>query len=306
VRKNAKSFSFFAKAAAVLNSEDIEALIAVRREGSLSAAAKAQNLVISTLSRRITALEAATGLALLDRRADGSKLTLAGEQIAALAEPLAQELERVERAVESLRAGNLKRPVRVSATEFVASELLAPALPTLWQRGADFPVHLQSQFDIVSLAGREADLAIRMTRPEGASLFVTKLPDVALAFYASRDYLKGRSVSKIDLSRERLIAYEETKATLPEVEWITRLNLHDAVVVRSSSMRTQMNAARHGAGIALLSVPFANREPNLVKLPIPVPVTPRTPWLTVHRDMRRVSSIRRVHAWIIETFKALG
>ena len=57
--------------------------------------------------------------------------------------------------------------MRISATEFVISDVLAPALDRLWVMGADFPVHLQSQADVVSLAGRDADLAIRMVRPEG-------------------------------------------------------------------------------------------------------------------------------------------
>lgn len=286
----------------MLDPRDLDDLVALNRWGSLSAAARKQGVAISTISRRLDALEVALGLTLLDRRATGVMLTPQGAEIARMAEPLADHIDRVERAAEAMRAGARRMPVRVSATEFVVSEVLAPAITLLKHAGADFPLHLQSQGDVVSLAARDADLAIRMSRPEGASLHIRKLPDIALGLYASSTYLGGRSPTEIDLRQERLIVYDDSYGRLPELDWIAAHRLSDAIVLRTGSTRAQLQAVRQGGGIALLPVAFAAREPDLVVVPFAHGAPPRQPWLTVHRDLRRQPPIRIVHRWIIDAF----
>jgi DNA-binding transcriptional LysR family regulator len=261
----------------MLDARDLVDLVAVHKAGSLSQAAKSQGVAISTLSRRLEALEASTGLRLIDRRADGSRLTVHGVQIAEAAEPLSNQVARVHRTVEILREGGLQLPVRITATEFVIAEVLAPRLPDLWKLGAKFPVHLQSQFDMLSLAGRDADVAIRMSRPQGASLIAVKLPEVQMGLYASCAYLAGRDPRKLELRAEKLIAYEESSATLPETGWITQHGLNRAVLMRIPSMHAQMRAVIAGAGIGLLPRAFAGREADLVQLPTPSGLQTRTP-----------------------------
>ncbi|MFN5645160.1 MAG: LysR family transcriptional regulator, partial [Sphingomonadales bacterium] len=139
-----------------IDPQDLNDLIAIRDAGTLSAAAKARGVAVSTVSRRIETLETMLGVQLVDRRTDGVRLTQNGLAIAQAAEPLAEHLLRVRRLAASLSKGTITVPVRISATEFVISDVLAPALNRLWESGADFPVHLQSQADVVSLAGRDA------------------------------------------------------------------------------------------------------------------------------------------------------
>jgi DNA-binding transcriptional LysR family regulator len=165
----------------------------------LSAAAKRRGVAVSTLSRRMEALEAALKLRLVDRQGRGTQLTEHGKQIAALAEPISDQPGRVIRAADALRAGSQSLPVRVSATEIVVSDILAPQLPKLWESGARFPLHLQSEPDVISLAARDADLAVRMSRPKGASLIARKLPSLRPGFFASPDYLDGRDPAGLDL-----------------------------------------------------------------------------------------------------------
>ncbi len=288
-----------------LDPSDLTDLIAIRDVGTLSAAAKARGVAISTVSRRIENLEAALGLQLVDRRTDGVRLTEAGAAIAEAAAPIAEQMRRVERVAESLRQGLNTVPVRISATEFVISDVLAPALDRLWAMGADFPVHLQSQADVVSLAGRDADLAIRMVRPEGASLYARRLADIRLGLFASADYLAGRDPAAIDLSAERLLIYDDSYGRLPELEWVKRHGLSDAVAMRTASTRALLAAALAGAGVALLPVPFAVRAGMLLEIPSPSPLASRQPWLIVHRDLRGLPTIRLVQKWVTQSFASL-
>lgn len=257
------------------------------------------------MSRRIEALEASLGLQLVDRRTDGVRLTQGGLAIAEAAAPIAEQLLRVERVAESLREGVKSVPIRISATEFVISDVLAPELGRLWAAGADFPVHLQSQADLVSLAGRGADLAIRMVRPQGASLYARRLADIRLGLFASRDYLAGRCPDAIDLRAEKLLIYDDSYGRLPELEWIVRHGLFEAVVMRTGSTRGLLTAALAGAGIAMLPAPFAASADILVEIPLPFALPIRQPWLIVHRDLRRQPSIKLVQKWIVAALLSL-
>lgn len=281
---------------------DLAALAALARYRTLSAAARRGGVAISTISRRIAALEAATGLVLVDRRNRGAVLTEAGRRLAEAAEPLASQLDRVSALAASLRGGRAQRPVRLSATEFVIAEVLARNLGVLAQGGGP-DVVLQSEAEVVSLAAREADIAVRMVRPEGASLVIRKLPAIALSLHGSRDYLAGREVR--DLSAERLIAYDDTYGPIPETAWIERLGLGAAVVLRSGSIRAHLNAARAGAGLALLPDAIAARYPELVRVEAGLRFPLRQPWLAVHRDLQRDRAVRRVADWAAGCFRAL-
>jgi DNA-binding transcriptional LysR family regulator len=288
-----------------LDPQDLGDLIAIRDAGTLSAAAKASGVAVSTVSRRIETLEAALGLQLVDRRTDGVRLTRDGLAVAEAAAPIAEQMRRVERMAESLRQGVKTVPVRISATEFVISDVLAPALNRLWAMGADFPVHLQSQADVVSLAGRDADLAIRMVRPEGASLYARKLADLRLGLFASAGYLAVREPAGIDLRDERLLVYDDSYGRLPELDWVVRHGLTDAVAMRTGSTRGLLAAALAGAGIALLPAPFALRTGTLVEIAPPSALPSRQPWLIVHRDLRRLPAVIIVQKWIAEAFASL-
>lgn len=281
---------------------DLAALAALAAHGSLSAAARRSGVAVSTVSRRIAALEAATGLALIDRRNRGAVLTEAGRRLAAAAQPLARQLDQVEAEVAALRGGGTQRPVRLSATEFVIAEVLSPRLRDLPAGGPG--LMLQSEAEVVSLAAREADVAIRMVRPEGASLIIRKLPAITLSLHAARSYL-GERREVADLSAERLIAYDDSYGPLPETAWIERMALGGAVVLQSGSTRALLNAALGGAGIALLPDAVAARYDELVRIEGGPRVAPRQPWLTVHRDLQHDPAVRRVADWAMDCFRAL-
>jgi DNA-binding transcriptional LysR family regulator len=284
---------------------DLTYLLAVARTGSLSGAADELGVATSTAARRIAALERALDLRLVDRRSDGALLTKQGKRMAELAQGVSREVAEVERAAAALRQDASSEPIRVTATEAVVSDVLAPALPRLWERDATLRVDLVVQPEVVSLANREADIAIRMARPSGDSLVARQLGTIRLGLYASRDYLAGRSPAALDLTRERLLLYDESYGRIPEVLWLREADLAGAVWMRTASTRALLRAAVSGAGIALLPDVFAARERTLVAIRAPQPIPPRTPWLLVHRDLRALAPVRAVSAWVVTTFAAL-
>lgn len=281
---------------------DMVLLAAVGRLGSISAAARSRSIAISTAVRRLDGLEAALKLRLVDRRADGARLTAAGQRLALLAEPLEAQLASIERAAAAMRAGG-PTMVRVTATESVVADRLAPALPLLWARHPAIGITLQSQGTVISLAGRDADIAVRMTRPEGAALIVRALPAEQVALFASRAWLAGRDPGAIDLQTAPILAYDDSFGRIAEMAWLAGLELTSGLQLATGSTRALLNATLAGAGVGLLARRMALAA-GLVEIATPSLPPPRVPWLTVHRDVHRLPAIRAVSRWIVAAFAA--
>ena len=282
-----------------MNVEDLACLRDVIEAGSLSAVAKSKSVAVSTVSRRLDSLEAELKLALLDRGRDGVTPTLQGRRVLKSALPLLAEADRLARTVDALRHDGPGEVV-ITATEFVVSDILAPALPRL---PPGVRVDLRSQAAVVSLAGREADLAIRMSQPEGASLVARKLTTLSLGFFCSPGYLGDRDPARLVLSEERLLIYDDSYGRLPELEWVGA-DVRQAITARTNSTRALLTMAVADAGVAMLPSVFARRA-GLVQVTSGVALPPRTPWLVVHADLKQRPDLRRVQAWITDAFKAL-
>jgi DNA-binding transcriptional LysR family regulator len=95
----------------MLNVARLRVLKEVAYQGSFSAAAEALSYTQSAVSQQIAALEAETGLALLERRARGVSLTAAGQTLVGHAEGILARLEAAEAslsAIAGLRGGRLR------------------------------------------------------------------------------------------------------------------------------------------------------------------------------------------------------
>ncbi|WP_235902858.1 LysR substrate-binding domain-containing protein, partial [Sandarakinorhabdus oryzae] len=73
------------------------------------------------------------------------------------------------------------------------------------------------------------------------------------------------------------------------------------VRLATGSTRALLTATQAGAGIGLLPRRMAA---GLIEIPTATPAPPRTPWLTVHRDVQRLPAIRAVSRWISAVFAA--
>jgi DNA-binding transcriptional LysR family regulator len=78
--------------------------------------------------------------------------------------------------------------------------------------------------------------------------------------------------------------------------------LTGAVRMRTGSTRALFTATLAGAGIGLVARRLVRPGMGLVEIPAPVPPPVRTPWLAVHRDLRRLPPVAAVHRWIVSAF----
>ncbi|WP_419897036.1 LysR family transcriptional regulator [Roseomonas sp. USHLN139] len=269
--------------------------LAVLRERSLSAAARALNLTQPTLARHIDALEDAWGFELFTRSQQGLAPTEAALELAPYAETIEANTAAMLRTASGLGAV-AKGTVRISASEIVGAEILPPVLAELRQRypGLEFELVLSNAID--NLLRRDADIAVRMVEPTQEALVVRKLGTVSLGLHAHKDYIvrAGKPASFNDLAHHSLIGFDrETPAIramrsrVPGAE-----TLHFAF--RADSDIAQWRAVQSGFGIGICQVGLARRELNLVRLLPDVFDLKLGLWLAMHENLRATPRCRAV------------
>ena len=284
--------------------DDVRVFLALARSGTLLGAGKLLRVNHTTVARRLAALESELKTRLFDRTPDGFVLTPPGEAMASFAESMEERYYALERQVTGHDA-RLGGSVRIATSDTFSAMFFVPrVVPAIRERHPDIDVELASTLSAFDLPRRQADLAIRMTRPAEQSLVVRKLGTLAFALYGSRRYLDrhGRPRATDDLTGHQLIGYD--RETIPNVgaRWLDQAARGLRVAIRCDHILTVRAAALAGEGLAVFPCFLASRRPELER--IGAPVSAHDVWLVQHADLQRTPRIRAVTDVIIERFEA--
>ncbi|HEY4371889.1 MAG TPA: LysR family transcriptional regulator [Burkholderiales bacterium] len=266
--------------------EDLRHFAALARDKSLSAAARRLGVDHATVARRIAALEASLQLKLVDRRPRAYVLTADGERIATLAARMEEEAYAVERAAGASRAG-LAGTVTISAPPGIANTLIAPRLGELLHRHPGLVVRLIGEKRSASLSRREADVAVRLSRPDENSLVARKVGSMAFGLYAAPEYLAQRTPAQYGF-----IAYDESMKDAPQQLWLKAIAGARPIIAQINDLDGQRAAARAGVGVAALPLHMGEGDAQLRRIEAKGKPVAREVWLAVHRDMRRAPPVR--------------
>ena len=265
--------------------------LGVLREGSLSGAARVLGMAQPTIGRHIVALEEALGLALFTRSPTGllpTEAALALRPHAQAMESMAAALERTAASFGDGVRGDVRGVVRVTASEVVGVQVLPPVIAALRQRHPGLAIELVLSNDVQDLLQREADIAVRMTRPSQEQLVARRVGVVELGLHATSAYLArhGAPASLDDLAGHSLIGYDRitpyVRAALKRWPQFGR----ERLAVRTDSDVAQLPLIRAGAGIGICQVAVARRHPELVRVLPEAFSMPLETWVTMHEDLR--------------------
>jgi len=273
------------------NWDDLRFFAAVARGGSLLAAARALGVNAATVSRRIDRLEAALGRGLFLRTNSGYLLNADGERILRHAEALESEIYDLGHSAAEGEA--LRGSVTVTLTEALADGFLIPLLPRLHALHPGLTIDLLRDDRSLDLSRREADIALRLARPQQGGLKTRKLGVLTFGLYAGADYLQSRGTptDPEQLAGHDIIWWIEDYAGLGSLSWWHRAAMQQPVF-RSNAPSCRRAAALAGLGIVLL--PHIMVGPGVPLQPIlPQAEVPSLEiWLVVHRDLARQPRIR--------------
>ena len=169
--------------------DDVRFFLAVAKTGSFSAAATQLNTKQTTVGRRIQALERRLGAKLFDRHRHGMEVTPAARGVLVQAESMLSNATSIERHLAGLDR-EMAGVVRIACTEGIAAHWLVPRLDQLRRSHPDIVVQVIAGDQVLDLATRQADLAIRFFRPTSNQLVAARVGQFNMSIFAAPSYIE--------------------------------------------------------------------------------------------------------------------
>jgi DNA-binding transcriptional LysR family regulator len=186
--------------------DTLDLFVAVAAAGNFSQVAKERAIAVSSVTRRIDALEAELGARLFNRSPRRVLLTDAGEKFLPRARALLADLAEARDALAALDAEPRGRIV-VAAPATFGRIAVVPAVASFLERWPSMEVELHLSDEYLDLAAQRVDVAVRIGALEASELVATRLAPMRLVACASPAYLArhGRPRRPEDLLRHECI-----------------------------------------------------------------------------------------------------
>ncbi|MES2039677.1 MAG: LysR family transcriptional regulator [Pseudomonadota bacterium] len=280
----------------MMNWDDLRYFLALVDCGTLTGAARRLQVEHTTVARRIDALEAALKLRLFDRLVRGWQLTTEGRELIEHARAVEERWFSFER--KALSASKMEGIVRISAPPSLSTFVLAPQLKNLCTSLTGVELELLAERHHVSLGKREADIALRMARPQTEGLVIKPLASIGYGLYASKAYLKKHQQQDWEFA-----AYEKNSAT-PHHQWLEDYLGQRKVILRSNDQMVLAQCAAAGVGVTVIPHYLRQSHRDLCRIEHEACPLQRKLWLVMHDDVRRSPRVRAVADHLIALFSS--
>jgi DNA-binding transcriptional LysR family regulator len=283
-----------------MNWEDLRHFAAFVEAGSLAGAARLLHVEHATIARRIAQLEARLGLKLIDRRERRVVLTEEGYRLSDVAARMKREADGALR-VAAHASATLTGSVTLSAPPAYAAAILARPLAELAEKNPGLRIQIIGEVRYASLDKRDADLALRLGRPEENEMIAVKLGEIPFRLYASPDYLACTKPEE-----RRYIGSTGPLAHSPQQALLDKLCKETTFSIEASSAELQKSFAEAGAGVAALPDFMAEPDTRLERVEQDTVLLTREIWLVTHPDMRSARPVRAVIDCLKEAHRRFG
>lgn len=243
-------------------SGEMEVLVRVAQEGSLSAAARTLGLTPSAVSRIIARTEQRLGTRLLLRTTRAITFTAEGEAYLRGARRILADLAEVEDAIadQSVPKGRL----RVSAALGHGRQAIVPLVAAFSARYPNIVVDLTLGDEVVDILGGQADVAVRFGPLPDSPLTARKIGETGQVVVASPDYLARHGTPQVpeDLLQHNCLRFNFRRAepNWPFVRDGEVFSLKVCGNIECSSGEALAQLARVGAGIARIGAFTVNKD----------------------------------------------
>ncbi len=284
----------------------LRVFLAVAESGSLSAAARSLGSSQPTVGRQIRSLEDQLGATLFHRHARGFDLTDTGRDVVALVQAMQEAAHQVSLQAAG-RSKRLEGTVRITASEIVSFHHLPKILSEIRALEPRIEIELVPSDDTRNLLFREADIAIRMYRPDQLDLITKHIGDIRLGIFAARRYIARRGMPERaeDLLDHDIIGFDRSTAIIDGFRAMGMKVDRNFFGLRCDNQVIAWQLLRAGAGISFAQRPMGQSDPDLVEIPLDLnlPVLPL--WLTAHEAIRDTPRVRRIWTLLEERLRPL-
>lgn len=283
-----------------LDWNDLRYVVAVSRDGSAAAAARALGVSHATVLRRVAAIEQGIGVALFDRLPTGYVPTDIGRTLIEVGESFESVLLDTHRRIEAKTAG-LSGAVRFTTTDSLAHCVVPPLLTSFRARYPAIVVELMVTNARLDLDTRAADVTLRPTTQPPESWVGMRLAHNDFALFAAPEFLSkhaGVPWTEYDWLMPAGIAGNNAVSA-----WLRAQVSADRVVGTADSFLALRQLAASGIGAAPL--PMFMAAPDLV----PFKGLPRSAtgdlWVLTHPDLRRAARVQAFMDHLADGIRAM-
>ena len=265
-------------------------VIALARCGSMTAAARSLDTNTATVSRHIHRMTELYGTVLFVKKKTRWELTKEGEALVRVIETFEKGLHDLDRNNGlALTSG---RTVKVATVDFLCTTHLVPRLDTFVQNNPGLGVDFVCSDTRVSLAYGEADVSVRMSRPQEGRLVGRKTAEIGMSPYRSTN---SDARDWIGLGEE--------------LDWTPEMRLARDVFGRPPVIRVQsFDAIRRAASSTGLGcvIPDAMAQPELGLERMSATEGPisREIWVIYHETRKMDPVVRLTADWIHRCFQS--
>jgi LysR family transcriptional regulator, glycine cleavage system transcriptional activator len=227
----------------------LRAFQAVAETGGLAPAARALNVTHAAVAQQVRGLEAALGVALVQRAGRGMALTAEG---ADLARAVSEGFGTIAAGVEALRGGQ-NRPVRITLTPSFATQWLMPRLKDFWDRHPEIALSLHPDARVVDLRRDGMDIGLRYGQGSWPGVEARFLAPARLSVACAPALMAGRA--RLTLAEMQGMEWFLTRDWPEQENYLISLGLNPARLSRTdfNSEDLSLAAARQGLGLVVES-----------------------------------------------------
>ena len=245
----------------------------VAEVGSFTHAGESIHLSQSAVSRQVSSLEDSLNCKLFHRHARGLLLTEQGELLYRTVHEVFGKLTMAEAQLNDSHI-RPQGPLKITTTVGLGSLWLTPRIREFVDLYPDIEVTLITSDEELDISMREADCAIRLTRPTQPDLIQRRLTRVNTHVFASSEYIQlhGMPDRINDLDRHKLIVYsEDSVLPAPNLNWLlnatrSQIGREPKKILILNNLYAMVRSVEAGIGIAGLPDFYARESSSLVRI----------------------------------------
>lgn len=224
-----------------MNWDDLRIAAAVLSTGSFARAAKSLQIDETTVSRRLTRLEAFTGTPLFEAVDGQRRPTSACRAILRHLDEMEQAAETITRALRE--QDFVRRKFRVTTIAAIAEHFLAPNLAEFLSHTPELSLLFDTSDQKVDMSRWEADFAIRLGRPDHGAFLMRRIGKMNFSLIRPKGAAAQQAV---------LAAYPEALAEMPEIRRMFEIVGNQPTRVETANLNLIRSLVASGQGVGVL------------------------------------------------------
>ncbi len=263
--------------------DSLRIILAIARAGGLSGAARELGVTHATISRQLARAEDRSGSLLFDRMPTGLQPTTAGEAAIATATDVEQHMLDLGRRLAGAD-GRLSGPLSVTIPPLIIAHVLADDLTEFARTYPEIELSVLGDNAVLNLNRREADIAIRISRDPGDSLWGRKLADQQAAYYAA----DGFDFAACDTVP--LVSFSMWRTPVPKALGENEKDI--TITATCDDMPSAVALVKAGMGITRMPVFVGETTDGLTRI-TELAIEPYAPiWMLTHADLKKSGKVR--------------